>query len=191
MTDKRPLRRKKSSSRRILRIAVVLIALIMLVTLGLSLTSLSTPFGQAEPLAYNAFWQEATESNFKKAWVDGQIFFLERNSGDLVRVEVPDPALALTLLTKKNVEIAAWRPQPGSGLSPVVLIALCVPYLFLGSVLLAMISAAASAPQLTLESEDLELPSMDCPACQKRIVNPESYCPFCAEKLMPSTDEPA
>ena len=118
MTDKRPLRRRKSSTRRILRIAVVLIALILLVTLALSLTRLVTPFGQAESLAYNAFWQEAQDSNFKTAWIDGQIFYLERNSGGQVRVEVPDPALALTLLTKKNVEIQAWRPQPGSGLSP-------------------------------------------------------------------------
>jgi hypothetical protein len=190
VTDKRPPRRRKNSTRRILRIGVVLIALIMLVTLGLSLTRLSTPFGQAETLDYNAFWQEAQDSGFKNAWADGQIFYLERNGGQMVRVEVPDPALALTLLTKKNVAIKAFRPQPGSGLSPVVLIALCVPYLFLGSVLLAMISAAASAPQLALDSEELELPASDCPACGKRIENPQTYCPHCAHKLMASDELP-
>lgn len=191
MTDKRPLRRRKNTSRRILRIAVVLIGLILLITLGLSLTSLVSPFGKAEDLSYNAFWSEAQESNFKKAWADGQIFYLERNSGEVVRVEVPDPALALTLLTKKNVEIAAWRPQPGSGLSPVVLIALCVPYLFLGSVLLAMISAAASAPSLGGDVEELDLPALDCPACARRVEHPETFCPYCAAKLMVATEEPS
>lgn len=191
MSDKRPHRRRKNSTRRILRIAVVLIGLILLVTLALSLTRLATPFGQAESLAYNSFWQEAADGNFKKAWVDGQIFYLERNTGGVVRVEVPEPALALSLLTKKNVEVEAWRPQPGSGLSPVVLIALCVPYLFLGSMLLAMIAAASSAPQLGPDEVDPDLPSLDCPACGQRVDNPHTFCPHCAHRLMESTEEPS
>lgn len=195
MTEKRHARRRRNNSRRILRIGVVLIGLILLATLALSLTRLATPFNQAERLGYNQFWTEAQESLYKRAWVDGQIFYLERNAGGIVRVEVPDPALALTLLTKKEVEIQAWRPQPASGLTPAVLLALCVPYLFLGSMLLSMIGAAAQAPTVgETEEPEPDASALDCPACGRTITQPQDYCPFCGHRLAPGEvllDEPA
>ncbi|MEW6280928.1 MAG: zinc ribbon domain-containing protein [Candidatus Eremiobacterota bacterium] len=184
MTDRRRIRGRKSA-RRVLRLAVALLGLVLIVALGLILSQAGRPRG-AVGMGYNQFEASAKAGDFEYAWVDGNVFYL-RLHGDrntLYYVDMPDPSGAVALLTKKGTLVSAYRPVPSSGLSPAVLLALVIPYGFMGAMLLGMLQAASQAPVLGApEDEDLELPAEECPGCGKVVANPDEFCPHCAHRL--------
>lgn len=131
------------------------VAVLLGLAVVLGLVRALAPVPGGEPLSYREFEEHVREGKVEDAEMDGNIVrFTYREGGESAWVAVPDPGRAAGLMMEHGVDLRARRPVPASGLSGPVLLAVLLPYLFLGGIVLMMVRAVEGAAGFPLE--DLE-----------------------------------